>query len=200
MNLRERNLEAARGTIRSAALASFLEDGFVTTTMSGIARRAGVARQTVYNLFESKATLLVEVIQAQVAGAPARDQVVDRAAVLASPDPREMLRGFAASHRGVVERTAPVIRVALQAAIVDEAVGVHVAAMEETRVGAVSAVVDALHAAGALRTDASLEELRRGFALLTSPSVAVAALDSRMTLDELEVWTRTAAEGLLLGR
>jgi AcrR family transcriptional regulator len=168
--------------------------------MTGIARRAGVARQTVYNLFDSKAALLLDVVRAQVAGGGVDAREERRARVLAAPDPEDLIAGFAVRHREIVERTAPIIRVALQAAVVDPAVAEHLHANERTRVRAMSDVVDAVHARGALRSDVDPAVLRRGFAVLTSPSVAVAALDGGMTLDELEAWTRMTAEGLLLGR
>ena len=52
MSLRDRQLAATRDLVREAALAAFLDDGYVATTMTGLAARAGVARQTLYNLFD----------------------------------------------------------------------------------------------------------------------------------------------------
>lgn len=198
VGLRERNLQAARALVREAALEAFLGEGYVGTTMADLARRAGVARQTVYNLYESKAALLIEVIGHQVAAPAVRDQAADRRAVLTEVDPETLIRRFAASHRGVVERGVPIMRVALQAASVDEVVARHLREQEQRRVAATGDVVDALAATGALRQGAATDELRRGFAVLTSPTVAIAALDGGMTLDELERWTVQTAEGLLL--
>ena len=198
MGLRAQNLAVARNLIRTAALEAFLDDGYVGTTMTDVARRAGVARQTVYNLFESKATLLVDVIGHQVADPEHRDQGRDRAEVLGAPDAGSVLHRFAVAHRRVVERTAPIMRVALQAAAVDEAVGEHLRRLEADRVVAVSAVVDAVAGTGTLRSDEPIDVLARGLAVLTSPTVAVAALDGGLTTEDFERWIALTSEGLLV--
>lgn len=46
--------DRSRGLILDAADAAFRERGFANTSMDEIARRAGLARKTVYNLFSSK--------------------------------------------------------------------------------------------------------------------------------------------------
>ena len=198
VGLRERNLQAARDLVREAAHASFLREGYHGTTMSTLARQAGVARQTVYNLYESKAAILIDVIGHQVAFPAGRDQAADRSYVLSESNARTLLERFASAHRAVVERTAPILHVALQAAAVDEAVARHLRDLEATRVAAMNEVVDAVKATSSLRADLSLAELRRGFALLTCPAAAIAAIDGGMSMDEFERWVSRTAEGLLL--
>jgi AcrR family transcriptional regulator len=81
-------LAAARETIIDAALDQLAEGGYASTSVVGVARRAGVATGSVYRHFPSKADLLAEVFrrcaQAEVdvlRGMAGRDQpVADRLA------------------------------------------------------------------------------------------------------------------------
>jgi AcrR family transcriptional regulator len=49
---------SSRGDIEDAAAELFLEQGYATTTIDHITRRAGVSRATFFNYFESKSDLL----------------------------------------------------------------------------------------------------------------------------------------------
>ena len=126
------------------------------------------------------------------------DQGRDRAEVLATAEPADLLALFAAAHQRVVERTAPIFRVVQQASAVDPAVTEHLTALEGHRAEQLEAVVEALDARGALRDDVPVAQLRRGFVALTSPAVAVAILDGGVTGEELREWVRSTAQGLLL--
>jgi AcrR family transcriptional regulator len=52
--------EAARDAILGAALELVEEEGYAALTMEGIARRAGVSKQTVYRWWSSKAAIVLE--------------------------------------------------------------------------------------------------------------------------------------------
>jgi AcrR family transcriptional regulator len=54
--------EAARGAILGAALELVEEEGYAALTMEGIARRAGVSKQTVYRWWSSKAAIVLEAL------------------------------------------------------------------------------------------------------------------------------------------
>ena len=56
-------MDARQTEIVQAAWAMFARYGYAKTTMSDIARHAGVARQTVYNAFESKEDILRAVVR-----------------------------------------------------------------------------------------------------------------------------------------
>ena len=56
-------LAAARETIVDAAMAQLAEGGYASTSVVGVARRAGVATGTVYRHFPSKADLFAEVFR-----------------------------------------------------------------------------------------------------------------------------------------
>ena len=59
--------EEKKHQILLAASDSFLECGFVATSMDQVANRAGVSKQTVYSHFANKDTLYTEVIKAKCA-------------------------------------------------------------------------------------------------------------------------------------
>jgi AcrR family transcriptional regulator len=56
-------LAAARETIVAAAMAQLAEGGYASTSVVGVARRAGVATGTVYRHFPSKTDLFAEVFR-----------------------------------------------------------------------------------------------------------------------------------------
>lgn len=60
---RRRRKEARPGEIIEAALALFVEKGFAGTRLDEVARRAGVAKGTVYLYFESKEVLFKSVVK-----------------------------------------------------------------------------------------------------------------------------------------
>lgn len=65
---RDEAARATAGRILDAAERLFTEDGYGPTTMAGIARAAGVSKQTVYNTFGSKAELLKRLYDVRIVG------------------------------------------------------------------------------------------------------------------------------------
>ncbi|MEV0838208.1 TetR/AcrR family transcriptional regulator [Actinocatenispora sera] len=57
--------ERARKAILGAARDLLIEDGYAALTVEGIARRAGVGRQTVYRWWQGKADVALEAMNAQ---------------------------------------------------------------------------------------------------------------------------------------
>lgn len=198
MNLREQQAETAKKLIRSAALDAFTENGYVATTMSNIAERAGVARQTVYNLFESKAALLIAAISDRVEGTEQRSQEDDHRAIRDADNPVEMIELFARSAAGVADRTLPVLRIAYEAAAIDGEVAKQLQLNEERRYRAQSFFIDTLEEKGFLRTDIATDELKRGFWLLASPQNLVTATGAGWTIDTYIDWLTQTVQGLLL--
>jgi AcrR family transcriptional regulator len=62
----ERRSERARAAILEAALTLCREQGYAATTMEGIAKRAGVGKQTIYRWWPSKAAVLQEALNESV--------------------------------------------------------------------------------------------------------------------------------------
>ena len=67
-NRRREQAVATRRRIVDAAYRSFSEAGYASTTMDAVAAAAGVAVQTVYHVFNTKAALLKEVVTVAAAG------------------------------------------------------------------------------------------------------------------------------------
>jgi len=63
---RTRRKEARPAEIVEAALAEFAEMGFAAATLEAVARRAGVAKGTIYLYFETKDALFEAVVRAKV--------------------------------------------------------------------------------------------------------------------------------------
>jgi AcrR family transcriptional regulator len=66
MTLRERKQQAARDHVADAAAPLFVRDGYLATTTRKVAQAAGVAEGTIFNLFGSKAGLLLAALQRSV--------------------------------------------------------------------------------------------------------------------------------------
>lgn len=166
--------------------------------MSDIAARAGVARQTVYNLFESKAALLIAAIGDRVEGAEQRSRDDDHQAIRDAGSPDEMIELFARSITGIAERALPVFRIAHEAAVIDGEVEKRLQLNEEHRYQAQSFFVDILEAKGFLRSDIPVGDLKRGFWLLTSPHNLLTAHQSGWDTDTYVTWLTQTVKGLLL--
>ena len=103
---------ATRARIVEAAAALFVQDGYLETTMAGIARAAGVAVQTLYLSFGSKAAVLEAAL-----GAEADDQPNECIMLLrAEPDGPAAVRGYAAATAVLLERRHPLEAVVRAAA------------------------------------------------------------------------------------
>jgi AcrR family transcriptional regulator len=86
-----RRERATRTRLRIAAAATdlFAADGYTATTIEAVAKRAGVAVQTVYFVFHTKPQLLVESVRIAGGGAEGASDVMARAwiqEVAAAPD------------------------------------------------------------------------------------------------------------------
>ncbi|HEY1347663.1 MAG TPA: TetR/AcrR family transcriptional regulator [Streptosporangiaceae bacterium] len=102
---RQRILESAAGL--------FVRQGYGTTSIRQIAGAAGVAPDTVYATFGSKARLLTALLDIRLAPG-GQASIIDRPearAILAEPDPRRLLRLFARDYAAISERVRPVSEV-----------------------------------------------------------------------------------------
>lgn len=91
---RRKRAEATRSRIIESAYELFAGDGYPSATMEAIAQSAGVAVQTVYYVFGTKAGLLRAVTESAAAGFDEEVPVMERswvAEALSDPDPRRAL-------------------------------------------------------------------------------------------------------------
>lgn len=109
----------AQAAVVEAARDLFSERGYAATTINAISERSGVPPATVYRLFGSKLGILKTLIDVAITGdddATPLSRRPQARALLAEPDPRRQLAGFAAIARDVNSRTVTVYPILVGAA------------------------------------------------------------------------------------
>ncbi len=118
-SLRAERAALTERRIAQAARGLFAERGYAATTMTAIGREAGVAVQTVYAVFGSKANILRALLRALV-NEPAADAAYLDA--LAAPTAEGALAGFAHSIRLRWEAAHDIVLILGEAASADPAI------------------------------------------------------------------------------
>jgi TetR/AcrR family transcriptional regulator, regulator of cefoperazone and chloramphenicol sensitivity len=139
--LREERASVTRSRIRDAARRRFYEDGYAATTLRAVAAEAGVAVQTVYAVFGSKAAILAE-LRALVVNQPEAD--AEARAAMAGPTPEGRLARFAHSIRLRWERAGDIVRVDEDAGRVDPSLRAEIASAIERRHAGIAAFVQGI--------------------------------------------------------
>ena len=165
-----------RRDILATAGALFREHGYIATSMPVIATEAGVAVETIYRAFGSKAGLFAAVIDAAVAGGSTRADVpVEQRpairAILDEPDPRRQVALYAATQPGSHRRAGPLLRALADARATDAELLTLWTSIEARRRDGQGGFVAMLAARGALRDGLSVEEAADGLWALTSLAV-----------------------------
>jgi AcrR family transcriptional regulator len=140
-----------RGRILEAAYRLFCADGYEATTMQLIAETAGVAVQTVYFVFGTKAQLLAEVEARVVLGDAPSEQWRQRpwaAQMRQETDPGRLLALFVEVDTDIKSRISPFVAAVGSALPSDPQ---STAARDRGRDGFFGSVVDRLAELGALR-------------------------------------------------
>lgn len=133
--LRQAQTALTEQRIVAAAAELFLADGYVTTTLEAVARRAQVSPRTVYVRFGTKATLFKRVVDVAIVGDTELVDVLGRdwmQLAMTAPTRAERIAAAAAASRQIMERTGQLFVVAQQAAAVEPEIA---AAWEEGREG-----------------------------------------------------------------
>ena len=152
-----------REHIVAAALDLFLHQGYLGTTIVAIATAAGVAVETIYRVFGSKAALFKSVVEAAVAGGAARAMVpVEQRpaikAMIEEEDPRRILELHAATQPGIHARAGPLYRVLIEAARGDTELARVWTQLEAQRLEGMKNIARLLSDRRALRPGLSIEE------------------------------------------
>lgn len=116
---RRARAQATRSRIIDAAAAVFSEFGYAGTTMHAVADRAGVAVQTVYFVFHTKAELLVETLRVIGGGPEPTPDVMARSwigRVFAAPDGAARLAIVCEEGSLIYLRLAPLLPAVVAAA------------------------------------------------------------------------------------
>lgn len=191
-----------RQRLIQAAHQEFLDNGFHGATMAAIARRAGVAGQTVYFVFHTKAELISAVIDAAVMGEnpPTIPQNTDWwAAMHAAKDADQVLRHFVRGAGPLLARAAPISEVLRAAALTDPEVRTIFDRHDHLQVTGYRQVVDLAASKGALRPDLTPETATDLLLTLCGDSTYVQLTTQRgWTHDQVIGWLADATPRLLL--
>ena len=120
--LRREQAEATRARIVEAAGELFEAQGYGRTTIREIADRAGVAVDTVYATFGTKARVLTALMDRRLTAGSGRASFLDNPdmrEVLAETDQRRQIEGFSRAYGRMAERVRPANRILRSAAAVD---------------------------------------------------------------------------------
>jgi AcrR family transcriptional regulator len=178
--------------ILDAARELFVANGYAATTIQTIAERAGVAVQTVYAVFGNKRELLRQLIESTIAGPDAEEAspIAERPeaqAVAAEPDTHRRVELDAAFSRSIIERVAPIVRVAEEAAASDPELAAMMQAVKGARRHEMNAATRMLAGPAGLRVDE--EEAAATLYVLYSPHVAHMLMgDYNWSPDRYEKW------------
>lgn len=168
---RSRALETERRVL-AAAEALFAEHGYVGTSLTAVAEKAGINPRTVYKIFGSKVGLLGRLVDVAIVGDQDGVAVADRpwaAAAFNAATGRERVRGYATAIRRVMESAGTAFRIAAQAGAADPEAAALWATGQRLRLADSRAFVASLHAADMLRRDRRREDAVATVWLVTSP-------------------------------
>jgi AcrR family transcriptional regulator len=199
---RQARTRLARAAVAGAARTLFLERGYAATTIEAISALSDVPPATVYRLFSSKLGILKELLDVSVAGDDEAIPLPDRPhvrALLADPDPRQQLSGFAGITRGIMTRTEPLHRILASAAGSDPGAAALLAEQTRHRQQGQGRIARALARAGALRPELSEREAADIVHALMSPEVyRLLVADRGWSPERYERWlAQTLADQLL---
>jgi len=159
-SLRAEQAAVTTRRILDAARRGFADAGYAATTLRGIASEAGVAVQTVYAVFGSKANIL-RALRESVVTDPAASEAY--AAALAATDLDEALASFAHSIRLRWEAGHDIVMVHASAAAADPEIRAEVAAASAMRSGGIARLAQRLseleHGLDPRRVEALLDAL-----------------------------------------
>lgn len=190
-----------RRAILDAAHAEFLERGYHGATITAIASRAGVAPQTVYFVFHTKAELISAVIDDQVLGPETPTLPQDSpwwTAMLAAPTATGALDQFVRGAAPLVARAAPVSEVVRAAALTDDEVRAIHDHHDQMQIAAYRQVIDIITGKGPLRPDLTPETATHVLLTLCGDSVWVQLTDRGWTPDQVTDWLAATVPASIL--
>jgi AcrR family transcriptional regulator len=170
---RQAQARETRRSILAAALELFVAAGYAATSIQAIAERAGVAVQTVYAVFGTKRELLRQLIEATITGDDEPVPMTERPdaqSVATEPDARRRVELDAALSRAIIERIAPIVRVAEEAAASDPELAAMMEAVKAARRHEMIAAAEILAGPDGLRVNP--DEAAATLYVLYSPQVA----------------------------
>lgn len=190
--LRTDRAQRTRTGLIDAASTLFAEIGYTATTIEAIARRAGVARATVFTSMPGgKPQLLKEARDRAIAGDDEPVPIPQRGwflQAMGQTDPRELLRLQAANYRHILQRSAALERALASAASSDPALAeLFAEARRQRHVGAliVSRRLAELHALGGQTPDEAADTI---YALASPDLYLLMTGDRRWSPERFQGW------------
>lgn len=181
-----------RAAVIAAARTLFAERGYSATTIGAISEASDTPQPTIYRLFGSKLGIAKAVVDVSIAGDDEEVAMADRPQVrelLADPDPRGRLSGFAALLSDVMARTAPVHRLLADAARSDHDAAELLADIARQRQEGQRRVARSLARSGALRAGLRERDAADIIHALASPEVyGLLVLDRGWTGERYQQW------------
>lgn len=198
---RRQRAAATRQRIIESAHRLFLEQGY-QVTMEAIAADAGVAVQTVYFVFHTKATLLRDVISFAAAGQPDAAPVMERPWIteaLKSEDGRRILALSVEHGTDIFARVAPLAAALEGAAQSDPEVAAHVRDIGRARREGMGKLVQRLADQGWLRDGLTVDRATDiMFTVHSHATYRILVLECGWPLPDYKAWQyHTVCEQLL---
>lgn len=195
--LRQERARETRLQIRRSARNLFSSQGFGRTTITQIAKDAGVSPQTIYAVFGSKGAIVKSMID-DLEESVGMDALVDR--MYAQDDPRTRLRAFVSIVRKLFEVGAPILRAVLASTETLD-VGYIAGRGNENRRKGAGDLVKTLSFDRALARGLKIEDAADRLWLLCSPEQYFLAVDYLgWTPDRYERWLGDILDRELLER
>lgn len=181
-----------KASVVDAARRLFDERGYAATTIEAISERSDTPQPTIYRLFASKLGILKAVIDVAIVGDDEDAAMADRPqvrALLAEPDPRQQIVGFAALLRDLMARTAPVHRLLADAARSDTDAAALLDQIARQRQEGQRRVARSLARSGGLRAGLRERDAADIIHALASPEVyGLLVLDRAWSGERYERW------------
>lgn len=199
---RRERADATRRTILRAANDEFCEAGYQGATIASIARRAGVAPQTVYFVFHTKAELISAAIDLMVMGE--EDPTLPQDAewwhrMVEEPDPVVALHHFVRGAAPLYQRASGLSEVLRAAALTDDELQRTYDHHEGMRAAAFHEVTEILSRKGKLRRGLTIDTATDALLVTMSDAAYVMYTTERgWSHDKVVDWFCAALPRLLL--
>jgi AcrR family transcriptional regulator len=109
---RQEQAARTREAVLEAALKSFSEGGWTSTTIAAIAREAGVSKETIYSIWRTKTAIVAELVQRAIRGGQPDVPLLGQSGpkqVAAAPTAERRIDIFANDIAEVLGRVAPLV-------------------------------------------------------------------------------------------
>lgn len=190
-----------RRVILDVARELFLTQGYADTSVTALARAAGVAVDTVYSLGGSKPQIFRILLEAAISGTGEEVPVLDRPYVQRmrlEPDAGRKLAIYVEEIAQMQARLGPLYRVLREAQRDDPSLGQVWHELQLRRARNMPLLVEELARTGALRSDLDIQDAATDIWSLNSTEVYCLFIEHRSwTVSRYEVWLRSRLERLL---